>query len=65
MVKLRQFSEEGTITNVELPLEKAKALVREALSKGCVVVDAKKQLVINDISPEVEEIQIVRPVGGG
>ena len=49
----------------EVDMEAAKKIVKEACSQGRCVIDKKNGTVVEDVSPDVEELLIVDIVEGG
>ncbi|MFC1917088.1 hypothetical protein ACFLXH_00340 [Chloroflexota bacterium] len=49
----------------ELNLAEAKNLLAESYARECVVVDKKTGKVIEEITPEIDEIMIVGLIDGG
>ncbi len=63
-IKITRFANEGLEVK-EVDLAEAKRMVEEATSKGRLVVNKRKGEVIDEVTPDIEEIMIIEAAGGG
>ena len=63
-IKITRFANEGLEVK-EVGIAEAKRMVAEATSKGRLAVDKRKGEVIDDVTPDIEEIMIIEAAGGG
>ena len=63
-IKVNRLAQTGVEVK-EIGLEEAKRMVEEANTKGRLVANKRTGEVIDEITPDVEEIMIIEIVGGG
>ncbi len=56
---------DSEVETKEVSLEEAKRIMKEAYARGSLVVNKRAGEVIDEITPDVEEVLIVDAVGGG
>ena len=63
-IKIRELSASGEEIK-QVGLEEARLMLKDAVARGWIVVDAKKKELIWEIGENVEEIIIMGILGGG
>ena len=63
-IKVHRLAEDASEKR-EVSVEEAEKILQEAYARGNVVVNKRKGEVIDEITPDVEEIILVQVVAGG
>lgn len=64
MIKIESSGAKG-LTVEEVTLQEAEKIVKEAYARGSLVVDKKAGQIIEELTPDTEELLIMDMIGGG
>ena len=63
-IRVHRIAEDGSEVR-EVGLEEAQTLIQEAYARGNLVVDKRAGTLIDEVTPDIEEIILVQVIAGG